>query len=43
MNTIADALAYYWYIGGKKLTPTLQEINNFIYKDSYMTFKKAMT
>ena len=38
----ADALAYYWYIGGKKLTPTLQEINNFIYKDSrgeYKTFE----
>ena len=28
----ADALAYYWHIGGRKLTPTLQEINNFISK-----------
>lgn len=38
----ADALAYYWYIGGRKLTPTIQEINNFIYKDSrgeYKTFE----
>lgn len=25
-------LVYYWYIGGKKLTPTLNEINRFISK-----------
>ena len=37
-------LVYYWHIGGRKLTPTLKEINDFItkyFKDygGYKSFK----
>lgn len=38
----APDLVYYWYLGGRKLNPSLQEINNFIYKywkGEYKSFK----
>ena len=37
-----EDLVYYWHIGGKKLTPTINEINDYIAKywdNEYRSFK----
>jgi len=28
----APQVVFYWHFGGKKLTPTIKDVNNFIYK-----------